>query len=439
MFVVTVIVPGAAAAQSNELQIGDHVLKIDGICLDRLSVEEIRALLHGPPKAQITITTMPAKRMQNSKDSAQVNLTSFLTPKTNPYRAPLPSQYVDLVQSVGSIAEAQSNGDRYGATPSLSGFSEQVGTDQTICSLEGRGSVGLAKHPLQEREGETETAQQTEQTETARKGECAELSEDSRTLPSVSDAVAVVFDLFTNMKEAGEEGSTRRAVFNIKLAGDLSKATGIYSRFFSITSLRFETQHAEERLLVQVEIAAAGACGAHEPKAVAEDLLMQAQDQNSLLRGGVITQKLAGAFESVGSGNPERRTEEEVIETSVSESVDEELARRQSRCGTVLSCNDDGMAMSCSAGKATQPTIPDSLDEMMSRIGFLESELAAKEAEFEREKQRDEHKFETALAMLEQRMETKYTQLIWKQVEVHEQVVQDLLSRIRDSDTSLPM
>lgn len=471
VFVITAIAPGGAAAASDELQVGDHVVKIDGNCLDDLSVEDIRSLLRGPHRAQITFTTVPAKLSQKSQSeasrenasrasggvdvgdslvpsaaSARVASKSPLTPKAHRFKAPMPPQSVQNEEKSAQCTNTrpQSFGSQGCAVaPFVSASPVQASTDHELSCQAFLGPEGI--------ESEFESAPRSEiyvlagkdhglldkdvgRLESARSnGETSEFpSETAQNHPAsaklVPSSPTVILALCTNEKEAGEEGSTRRAVFNIKLAGDLARATGIYSRFFSINPLHFGSKPTDDSARVRIDITVDEG-GAHDPKAVVEQLLSQFEDPNSILSKGEVTSKVTGVFDCKGPNDLERECQ--AAETPILESAIHEFARSPCEIATT----HQGMENSFSDHEC-RPDNPKS-HEIVGTIGTLQSTLAAREAEYAQEKQREGHKFEEALAVLEQRMETKYTQLIWRQMQAHEKVVQDLLSRIRDSDNSL--
>ena len=60
-FFVTILVPGGPAEMSNQLLVGDEVIKINGSRVTSLSMEEVRWLLSGAPQTKITLTTFSAE------------------------------------------------------------------------------------------------------------------------------------------------------------------------------------------------------------------------------------------------------------------------------------------------------------------------------------------------------------------------------------------
>jgi len=89
------------------------------------------------------------------------------------------------------------------------------------------------------------------------------------------------------MSTVGQEGSTRRAVFKIKLIGDLAKASRIPTSFF-----RLQSVSADCCVVVQVDVLANPKMNGHGAPAVVAELKKQAKDPASILRSGSFTAKL---------------------------------------------------------------------------------------------------------------------------------------------------
>ena len=223
----------------------------------------------------------------------------------------------------------------------------------------------------------------------------------------------MILTLDTSMAAVGEEGSTKRAVFNIKLTGDLAKASGIKESFFKITSV------AADSVGVVVDVKT-DELGGHDPFAMSRELARQARDPDSVLRSGALTGKLTSL--RLPSALPtESAAGRHATTSSNADRRNESLSGNKNG-----DCNPHESSTAGSKGESSK-TAP---DELQSKVTMLELKLAAKESELSRERTQGQFAVEEALSALQQRLEAKYTQLIWRQMQAHEEAVQSLLARL---------
>ena len=210
-------------------------------------------------------------------------------------------------------------------------------------------------------------------------------------------AIAVVLMLDLSMNSIGEDHSTRRAVFNLRLTADLAKASGVSESYFKIKSI------TPGSVVVAVEILRNPNISSHDPSEVAKDLKRQASDSASILRSGTVTANLIGLrlLPAHSSQHGDEYCKE--IEPAPSQ-VD--------RSNTTLTlghqCQPTAESVVCpSYPSQNRNEAQEEASHLLEKVKILELKLSAKEAELAREKTQDQYKLEEALSILQQWMETK--------------------------------
>ena len=231
------------------------------------------------------------------------------------------------------------------------------------------------------------------------------------------ETASTVLTLDMNMAAVGKEGSAKRAVFNIKLAEDLAKASGIKESSFKITRV------SAGRVVVEVDIRRNPDEGGYDPFAISREMERQARDPKSVLRSGALTGKLASfqLSSELPAGSAECSNPPTFSKADLSYSSAESttcITHASSRAGS---------------GDVSPQAAPDEM-QVKEKVTMLELELAAKEAELSKEITQGQYAVEEALSALQQRLEAKYAQLIWRQMQAHEQAVKSLLARLREDD-----
>jgi len=258
------------------------------------------------------------------------------------------------------------------------------------------------------------------------------------------DSVRFTMILHLDMITVGQEGSTRRAVFKIKLTGDLAKASRIPTSFF-----RLQSVSADSCVVVQVDVLANPKVDGHGAPAVVAELEKQAKDPASILRSGSFTAKLLQVNEYVLVGQHSKhqvsKKEKGIAKNGKNPS------KSSGSSGHTSASTPENMGLGSSLRQMSWPELPeisarpsqqccgpgDSPDEMQGKITILQQQLTAKDDELNTAKLTLHDTVEDAVGALQHCIEANYTQLIWRQMQAHEQVVQDLLSRITEPEFAL--
>jgi hypothetical protein len=273
---------------------------------------------------------------------------------------------------------------------------------------------------------------------------CMETAQSDAALAAATAHAVVSMTLKLGASSAvGEEGSARRAVFKINLVADLARAAGIKKSFFEVKRV------SAGSIVVDVDILSTPQGCSHTPLVVAADLEKQARDPSSILLAGALTAKLVsvdvpslaqGKYELPQTSSPQYLGEESPSHRGVH--LHKCVALRQGEPKT-----DDPQSLFTASKQmvvGTRNLLADLEDRTVATAPQLVV-VAGKGADLERDKAQgqtgggggggggggDFFTIEEALEALQQRLETKFTQLIWRQMQAHEQVVQDLLALIR--------
>jgi hypothetical protein len=226
------------------------------------------------------------------------------------------------------------------------------------------------------------------------------------------ETASIILTLDMNIAAVGKEGSAKRAVFMQKLTEYLAKASGIKESFFKITRV------SAGSAVVKIDIQSSPDEGGHDPFTISRDLERQARDSKSVLRSGALTGKLAclQLHSELPAGFAEGSNPLTFSNADLSYSSAEAVT---------------GILHASSRAGSTDTSPQTAPDEMQAKVTMLELKLAAKEAELSKEITQGQYAVEEALSALQQRLEARYTQLIWRQMQAHEQAVKSLLARLR--------
>jgi hypothetical protein len=229
------------------------------------------------------------------------------------------------------------------------------------------------------------------------------------------ETASIILTLDMNIAAVGKEGSAKRAVFMQKLTEYLAKASGIKESFFKITRV------SAGSAVVKIDIQSSPDEGGHDPFTISRDLERQARDSKSVLRSGALTGKLAclQLHSELPAGFAEGSNPLTFSNADLSYSSAEAVT---------------GILHASSRAGSTDTSPQTAPDEMQAKVTMLELKLAAKEAELSKEITQGQYAVEEALSALQQRLEARYTQLIWRQMQAHEQAVKSLLERLRGDD-----
>ena len=226
------------------------------------------------------------------------------------------------------------------------------------------------------------------------------------------ETASTILTLDMNIAAVGKEGSAKREVFNIKLAEDLAKASGIKESSFMITRV------TAGGVVVDIDIQKNLDEGGHDPFAISRELERQAMDPKSVLRSGALTGKLASLqlHSQLPAGSAECSNPLTFSNSDLSYSSAEAVT---------------GILHASSRAGPTDLTPQTAPDEVKETVTMLQLKLAAKEAELSNEIMQGQYAVEEALSALQQRLEAKYAHLFWRQMQAHEQAVKSLLARLR--------